>query len=73
LLLHLADETAAVATKDLGARLSNAGSPDVTARKAKADAEKQLLGAGIDAADVATLIVADGKKGYRLGLAARVI
>jgi hypothetical protein len=66
LVLHLARRGAAVvATKEVGARISSAGSPDVTARKAKAEAEKQmrdaLEGAGVDAAIVDRLIVAEGR------------
>jgi hypothetical protein len=78
LVLHLAKVGGLLlATKDLGARISNAGAPDVTARKAKAEAEEQIRKvldeAGVDSAIVNRLIVAEGKKGYRLGVSARVL
>jgi hypothetical protein len=78
LLVLLAESAGQVlATRDLGLRLSTGGAPDVTARKAKAEAERQMRGAfeeaGADARIVEGIIVADGRKGYRLGVSARVI
>jgi hypothetical protein len=68
---------ALVATKEAGARISRSGAPDVTARKAKAEAEKQireaLVDAGVSDAIVDRMIVVEGKKGYRLGVSARVL
>jgi hypothetical protein len=76
LLVHLA-QTGGLPSRELGARLSNSGTPDVTARKAKAEAERQirdaLVDAGVDPAVIDGLIEADKKKGFRLTIAARVI
>jgi hypothetical protein len=64
-------------SKELGARLSTAGSPDVTARKAKAEAEKQMRegldAAGVDVSIVERMIVTEGRRGYRFGVRVRVI
>jgi hypothetical protein len=79
LLAHLAvDVTIAHATKDLGGLLAKGSStPDVAARKAKSEVERQvraaLEAAGVDAEIVERLIVAEGRKGYRLGVTARVV
>jgi hypothetical protein len=66
-----------VATKDAGIRISGAGSPDVTARKAKAEAEQQIAEAleasGADTEIVGRLIVAEGRRGYRMGVSVRVV
>ena len=64
-------------TSEIGAYVSSSGYPDVAARKTKQELEKQvaaaLLGAGVDAGIVARLIVVEGRKGYRLGVSARVV
>ncbi len=79
LLAHLAaDPTQARATSAIGALLAKGSStPDVAARKAKADVERQireaLESAGVDTEIVERLIVAEGRKGYRLGVTARVV
>jgi hypothetical protein len=66
-----------VATKDLGELISDAGAADVTARKAKAEVEKQTRAAlrreGVDTEIVDRMIGVDTRKGYRLGVSARVV
>jgi hypothetical protein len=69
------------ATKDLGMYVSTADAPDVTARKMKRVLEEQvkraLEAAGIESAVVAEivgkLVVVEGRKGYRIGVRAKVI
>ncbi len=64
-------------SKDIGAKIAPSGSPDVTARKAKAEAERQIRkaldDAGLDGDLAEKLIVADGRNGYRLGVSVRVV
>jgi hypothetical protein len=78
LLAHLAKNRGATTpTSDLGLAISKGGEPDVRARKAKAALEKcvteALVEAGVDPALASGLIIADGRKGYRLGMTARVV
>jgi hypothetical protein len=78
LVAHLAPTgTRVIPTKEVGAHLSSAGSPDVTARKAKAEVEKQvreaLAAAGVDPSIAERMIVSEGRKGYRFGVGVRVI
>jgi hypothetical protein len=73
LVLHLAKRGGLTATKDLGASISSAGAPDVTARKARAEAEAAARRAGVDAGTVKRMIVVEGRKGYRLGVSARIV
>jgi hypothetical protein len=73
LLFHLAKRGGIVATKDIGASISAAGAPDVTARKAQLEARAAARRAGVDAGIVAKMIVVEGRKGYRLGVSARVV
>jgi hypothetical protein len=77
LITYLAEASPrVVSTKELGAQLSSSGS-DVTARKAKAETERQvrqsLEEAGVDPSVVDRLIVSVGRSGYRLGLSSRVV
>jgi hypothetical protein len=60
-------------TKDLGAYVSSSEYPDAAARRIKGELERQLRAAGIDDLLVDRLVVADGRKGYRLGVSARVV
>jgi hypothetical protein len=72
----LARSTCVVPTKTLGVKLSAGDYPDEAARRIKMKLEAQvhegLMRAG-DPWDVSQLVVAEGKKGYRLGISARVI
>jgi hypothetical protein len=76
LLVLLARAGRVVATKALGARISASGYPDEVARRAKRQLEKDA-GAALAARGVAwpveRLVVAEGKKGYRLGVAVRLV
>jgi hypothetical protein len=68
-----------VATKELGALVSMSGYPDVAARRTKREVERQigesLVAAGRlgEAESVKRIVVVEGKKGYRLGVGARVV
>lgn len=66
-----------ISSKELGTRISNAGAPDVTTRKAKAELEnavRRALGeAGLDASLAGRLVEVEGRRGYRLGVPARVV
>jgi hypothetical protein len=76
LILLLARAGRVVATKDLGAKLSAGDYPDEAARRLKGKLESQVracLRAEGDPWDVGQLVVTEGKKGYRLGVTARVI
>ena len=76
-LEYLATNPGIARTKELGARLSHAAShPEVVARRAKMKLEEELtryLTRAHVAFDVSKLVVTEGKKGYRLGVSARVI
>jgi hypothetical protein len=65
-----------VATKELGAQLSARSSPEEGARKAKMRLEtqvsEQLARAGV-VWNAREIVVAEGKKGYRLGVSVRVV
>lgn len=76
LLALLAPDDRTVPTKKLGARLSSGSYPDEAARRAKMRLEEQvracLARAGVPF-DVTRLVVTEGKKGYRLGMSARIL
>jgi hypothetical protein len=60
-------------SKEIGMELSSSGYPDVAARKAKAELERQVRAAGLDDALIGRLVLVDGRKGFRIGLSARVV
>jgi hypothetical protein len=66
-----------IPSKEIGAHVSRSDYPDVAARRAKAEVERQIAGslvaAGRDASIAKTLVVVEGRKGYRLGVTARVV
>jgi hypothetical protein len=65
-----------IPSKEVGAHVSASGYPDVAARRAKAEVERQvegsLVAAGRDASIAKKLVVVEGRKGFRLGVTARV-
>ena len=72
----LARSARVMPTKELGAQISSGSISDEVARKAKLRLEAQvtecLTRAGV-VWDVTRMIVTEGKKGYRLGVSARVL
>jgi DNA-binding response OmpR family regulator len=76
LLELLAKSGRVVPTKELGAKLSSASIPDEVARRAKVKLEAQVSNCVARAGvvwDAAQIVVTEGKKGYRLGVAVRVL
>jgi hypothetical protein len=66
-----------IPAKELGSHVSRSEYPDVAARRAKADLERQVRAsleeAGADAEVAGTLVVTEGRRGYRLGVSVKVV
>ena len=66
-----------LAARELGGLLSRSGYPDVAARRAKLDLERQVRAcleeAGADSAIAGRILVAEARRGYRLAVSVKVV